>query len=509
MSGRTMSLDDFMNHNPRSGGGGGGFLKSWKKDGQLLGWLHTIAYPVPFYNHPIPRVREVEEDGEKVLKIWGDRWGCHEPEEVVKKQYFRDKKTGKRDVPPTVCPVDMLIEWVYGEVQAGRLDWLEPVFRWEAGSDKLIVTAGGMYNAFRSKDITREQKAQMRRAGIRADEAWNQNFQARLQYLIHLVDDAHPDNGVQKTFEGAALGNKLRKAIADEMKRQGRERGNPSLNPYPFQFEYDDSKDFDERYDVIAMSNKQPSEEVRKLITSELKEPDRDVQPGDCWSLRANLEEHAVLKDIPWDRIFAAAEKKGLMKPPEESKADREATDFDPEKIEQEERQEQRAAAAATSKHLHEVVVGEDHPTWQDETWKPEASMRGTRVVLVVPEDIADEVVKEVTEMFEKAGAVVTERVACEHCGKPMTTHDDACPHCGAKYSAEGALLTRPCLKEGCGAQVEVGKDDEPGICGKCATIHEMHSGKWRMKPTAEAAPEPVQPTRRVRGRGVPFDQRG
>jgi hypothetical protein len=502
---RALSLDQWMDYSPRSGGGA--YLKSWKDDGELLAWLHPEAGVVPFFNHPVPRVHEIEKDGEKELKIWSDRWGCHENEEVLKRQNFR-RKDGIREMPPVFCPGCLLIEWVYQKILEGRVNWLQPLFRWDAGGEELVVVAGGMYNAFRSKDITRQQKAEMRRANIRGDEAWKQDMRARLQYLFHVVDDAHPDRGVQKAFEGQGLGSKIQKAIRDEMTRSGREAGNPSTNPYPFRWEYDSSKDFDEKYNVIAMSNRKPSPEIERLLKSQVQPFDLDVAPGDCWALRANLEEHAVGEvEIPWDRIFAGAEKRGLMKPAQESKADRggDATDFDPKEVEAQQKGE-------PARKQETVEVGEDHPVWSDETWKPAGPLKGSLVLLCMPDHLSSDDFDEVRELFEKAGATVGEIVACEHCGERMTTLDDVCPSCGATYSAEGKLTGRPCVREGCGGVVALGKEGERAICGKCATIHEMADGKWMAivpVPPAEKKPDDAPPPRRRRGQGVPFDRQG
>ena len=57
-------------------------------------------------------------------------------------------------------------------------------------------------------------------------------------------------------FQGKIVGDKLKRAIRKELDRdrKDRDRGNPIKNPYPFRFLYDDSEQFDDKYDVDVLA---------------------------------------------------------------------------------------------------------------------------------------------------------------------------------------------------------------------------------------------------------------
>lgn len=537
----TQSLDDFLNHSTR--GGGGGFLSGWKKDGSIVVYLHPQLWSAPYWNHGIPRVAELtdKETKDKRLVVMTDRWGCHESEALLKRQNYREKD-GTREYPPEVCPVCKLIEAVREAYLTGKIGWTDPVFKWEGDEGELVLLAGGIDNSFASKDLTREQLRELRAAGVKRDDSWKQNLKAKLNYLFCVVDEAHPEEGVQKTFEAKGLGEKLKKAVKDEIRRR-KDRGNPVLNPYPFEWTYDETQSFDDKYDVLARSDDQPSAEILALLQGDPPNVDRDLEPGNCFSLRAELEAHYVGPEgaIDFDAIFAEAERRGLMTPPQETKddTDEELDDEESESAEDVPRVKAEPAKAAMKPAAAKVSVVQIGPTsdaWKaPEKWRAPANVKGAEVHLNPPDEASDEDIAAVRAKVKAAGAVaVGTMVMCDHCDGTMTTLDPSCPTCGAEYDEAGTMVTRPCAAEECDAQVPLDGEGPRFICPKCAAIHEQGEADdegrkgWAVVPKEEPPAAEAVPSRRRRPaaevassagnaastapkagekRGVPFDQ--
>lgn len=557
---RTQGLDEFLHHSTRSGGGA--YLSGWKEEGRIKVYLHTEIWSAPCWNHGVPHVIEYEdrETKDKVLALRTQRWVCHETEEILKRQYFRDRKVGmlgEREAPPVLCPCCFLGEAVIAGIRSGSIVWTEPLFKWEADGEEMVLTAGGLAGLYGKKDLSREQLRELRVAGIRRDEAWKENVSPRLQYLFCVVDAANPADGVQKAFESKGLGDKLKKAVRDEIRRKGGgEKGNPVINPFPFEWTYDDAGQFDDKYAVLAMTEEVPTAEILGLIRGPAPDVDRDLEPGNCYWLRNELEAHYIgpADALDFEGIFAGATKAGLMTPPPESKADADAESD--EDVEEHGASATAVAAArstgggrtpevrgapaarpavraATKPPTIEIDAG--HVAWKTAGWKAPTAVAFADVYLTAPDSATDAQVEAVRKACQAGGAaLVAERVLCEHCDQGMTSVDPTCPHCGAAYDDDGQLLSRPCQVEGCGGQVLLEGDGPAFICGKCGATHEMGAeGTWaahapaatpeeeappprrRRSAAAEAPPAPAPaattkaaaPESDARPRGVPFDQ--
>jgi len=342
-----VGLDEFLKHSNRANNAG--WLK-WRDKGSAKVWIHPRTWSgaprdedgrpkVAIWNHKWFRVIEVEKEGEKELRVVQSRFVSHEPEKVLKKQYFRDDE-GEREHPPVLCPMSFLTDWVYRAIEAGALDWTTPVFHFEGDDPDQAVTlhAGGIVGMFNSRDLTKEQKQQLKNARISPKDSWKENLMARCQYLFLVVDDEEPDAGVLKATEADAIGQGMRKAIKEEMIRKGREKGDPTRRPYPFQWTYDENEPNPQRkYNVIALED-EPRREVLELLREEAPDVAADYQPGDCALLRAEMEAHLCEGvSIPFAEIFAAAEKARLMKPkasePKKAQSKEEGPAADEEKI--------------------------------------------------------------------------------------------------------------------------------------------------------------------------------
>lgn len=305
----TMNLDEFLGHT--STARGGGKILNWKKrnPAQIDTWLHTRSSIIALWRHGWPRIVEIDRDGEQTREVWGGNFNCWESEDVLKRQY---KRTDNDDrlAPPQVCPICLLLEYVRGQVRAGKLSWVEPVFRFEGDDPEAaqVLTAGGLYNAF-GGDLSRQEVADLRRAGIRRDEAWKQSCMAKCSYVFSIVDQTEPEKGVQTAIETTALGDAVKRVIRDQIDALGANEGHPLKHPYAIRWQYKPNEvEFSKKYHALAMPKVVLAPEIRELIfDSPAPDIGAIVGRGNVASLRAVMESHALI-DLPFDRLFAAAE---------------------------------------------------------------------------------------------------------------------------------------------------------------------------------------------------------
>jgi hypothetical protein len=438
-----MDLDAFLGHTAGAGSRGN-FLKNWRKKEppKLTVWLHlAVGMGHARWSHNWPRImiREDRDTGEAKREVWGGTWVCHESELVLRKQRFREAD-GSREVPPVICPLCKTIEVIHEMVLDGRLEWTQPVFRFKGTESEHDVTirAAGIYNGFKSKDLTKEDKAELRSLKIYPSEAWRENAMTRCQYTFAIVDEDHPEEGVQITDEAEALGNAMKRVLKDKIEEIGREAGNPLRTPYPFMWEYRPDEQFEKKYRVVPKTMVECSEEVDALIRSDAPNLDSHLEPGNIATLRSEMESACLIDDFPFDEIFEAAEKLEA----EKKKAAKKAAADD--------------AEDAGNDDTEPPEGGDDAPADDDGTDFEPAKLE------------ADE---------SEAEGDDGELYECDVCDFDELKADDLqCPKCGAVYNDDGDVVSRPCAK--CKEQVETSTDARV-ICGACGTIH--LSGSWEV----------------------------
>lgn len=437
-----LNVDGFLNHKTSSGGS---TVLNWREDGAAVIWLHQKSQIYPVYGHTWYERVEVEDrenNGQKKNLVFRRRFNCHERELINRKQNFRDKSTGEREYPPELCPMDFFLEKVHAAILDKQLGWTEPLFSFESDDpDKCVtLTSGGLIGAFRMKPdkMPDELKQAIRKARIKVSESWVEDVRSKLNYVFVVIGD--PSEGVVIAIEGKAIGDKMKGAIRDKIRAKGREKGDPTIAPYPFEWQFDDSKEFDDKYHVVALEDP-PSPEVLKLFKEP---PPRDLEkftdPGNCLWLFESMRAHFIgdeklgkLLDI--EGCFKKAKEAGLLKEEKKSSiddgddgddGDDDDSDFDPAKIEKE--------------------------------------------------------LESSAELYD-----------CDACGAEKVMAADAfeCPKCKAAYDEDGRLVSRPCVE--CGTAVSV-TEEERVICGKCATIHETKS--WKVLQKGGGEEKPVRRTR-------------
>lgn len=384
------TVDEFLNHKGR--GSGGAYLKNWKKEGSITVAHHVKHVPTAVWFHPFPRVvvRDGKNGAPQTRHVWSGQAVCHERESTLQNQWKLDEE-GRREHPPKRCPHCRMNEWFREMVLTGRLNWLRPVFRFDASDPKESqeLHAGGLYNAFGEKDMDPARVQEMAAAGLYQKTAWRESNLARLNYLMVVCDVGDVQAGAQKVMVPASLGDKVKDTIRKAMLPNvlGPQRGNPFITPYAFMWTYDEKAMMDKKYDVIRAEGVQITPAIERVVRGPSVDTSSDTTPFDFKEAQAFLERHCLLaRGVPWDKFFA---------PPE---ADEE---------------EELRRAPLTPE------VGRAAPA-ADEWSKQHAAAKGA------PEaDAGDD-------------------VACDACGKAIKLSDATCRHCGHKYDVTPDVAAPP-----------------------------------------------------------------
>ena len=433
-----LDLEEFLGYETNSSGGGGKFLTKWKKrqPPELRMWLHTRTPFVTLWQHNIPQMRTFEDrdTGETVRKIWGGKFVCLENEAAVL-QHQNKRSNGVREVPPQICPLCKMLEWTRGELAAGRIKKAQPLFKFEVpllpgeeaedrADDQLRVISAGPFTDT-LKDLSQQDKIDLRRANISLKDAWAENARAKCNFVFRCVDHDNLEDGVQILIETSLVGEKVQQVIRDQMKRQGRAEGNPLLNPYAFQVEHKPKEtQFQNKYHVLDLSPKAypMTEEIRALIV-DTDPPDitRMREPGNVRQLRAQLEQYALIP-FPWDELFGPAE---ATQANPGGEAEDDSFDYganaEPEPAATAPAEVQGKAAPAPKVSAPAPIVTAASPVTASAA-TPAPTAAGTRRRKAEPAPPAPPP----TEPMQDP---------CDDCGHAMKASETKCPGCGAEYA--------------------------------------------------------------------------
>lgn len=291
----ALSMDEFLGHSVR--GSRGQVMKSWTKKGKVLVWLNRNSAIHCVWRHSFKRIVTLKD---KAPEIWGEKFRCFEEDEDVLRNQNR-RQDGVRVYPPT-CGYCRFLEDIRNAIIAKDVSWVDPVFKFEAGGKIETMHAGGLIGFFKSDKLTDEEKAEMASVNVYTKTAWKEESRSKPEYLFCVVDDADPKSGNQVTIETQAIGDKMKRAIGDQMKAR-REKGDPLKNPYPFLWEYSEGASFDDAYNVVAMIEDVPSAEVRRLIDSAGPDVSSITRLTPAAQVRAMLEQNDVM-GIDWKGYF-------------------------------------------------------------------------------------------------------------------------------------------------------------------------------------------------------------
>lgn len=409
------SMDAWLKSSPGKGSSGGKIAK-WKEDGQLDVWLHTKRLPMTIWRHSFPTtvVMEDKETKEKVAHIWSKKYTCHESEDVLDAMWFRDRDTGERKNPPKRCGLCKFNEWLWQQVKLwmDTHEWDEEKKAWKETKkgggkgidpcrtafkfvseakeeENITLHVAGICGIFGKKDPNPDLVEAMKASKIRGTEAWKENTLVKAEYVMCIVNNDKPGDGVQIAIETKGLGEKVKEVIAKVYKSQDI---NIQKTPYCIRWEFDKKAEFSKMYDATAMMKIQPSPRILKLIRGEAPDLTQIKEPFNQQTMRAILEKHCLLKNVPWDDIFPSKDEEKVWEKEDNAEAAKDAADDE----ETEEESDDNADEEST-------VTDDDEDEDEDED--------------------------------DEKG----EKVACDECGKAILMSDAKCPHCGHEYEVAAA----------------------------------------------------------------------
>jgi hypothetical protein len=391
------SIDDFLNHKTRTNNGGGFLSNNWKKGdpAEVDIWLHRRRLPISLWQHRLPTIviRENDDTGEKENVVWSKAYVCREDEAVLKQQYFRDRDTGHRQMPPRKCGVCRLIEYCITAIDSGELKPWTPILEFKGAKGNVVLHAGGICKKLNPEDMSNEEKAAARKAGIDFREVFKENAYARANYLFTVVDNSDPAAGLQFAIEAQLLGDKVKKVIADTRKSFEKGRMDPSLadptkHPYCIQWEFnkDPNCQFNDKYMARRLEHVKLTPKIDELISGDPPDVRNIITPYNAQTMRALLE-RASLVELPWDEIWAC------------------------EPVEEEEVEQFPTRAAAPTPVLKQAAPS--------------------------PEE-------DVCPVCNKTEAQGCQHVACDECGAPTLGTDTTCSVCGVKFEPLMPKLPEP-----------------------------------------------------------------
>ncbi len=417
------STDEFLKHETKRRGE---FLKGeWKENpGYIDVWLHRKRPFASVWQHQIPRidVRDDPNTGSPRRVIFPGSYRCLEDERaVLVDQYKRDRDTGRRKSPPVVCPICLFIEWVREKVWDDELNWLQPVFDFDVGSEKTrtIIRAAGMWGGYKLDRLSDEEKKELSGIGVSPKDGWRENVMASLKYVLCVVDDANPARGVQIMKESQLVGDRIKQAIAKEMKRHPKDRsiGDPVRNPYPIRIEYNENADSPmKKYDAFRMEV-DITPQIEELIT-ETDAPDISMMEGNYSpkTLQSQLERVCQIDAVPWDDFFTEESEKLLSSEPEKphKEAKPAETRRAPDAVGRTVASSANTGAGGGDSEVRDARRGERSRV----SGRPETPRSPPK-----PDP--------------------HEEVLCE-CGKLMRASDTKCLHCGLEYEVDAEPLPPP-----------------------------------------------------------------
>lgn len=430
-------LDGFLSD---TGRGGSAWLSKWKEAGKIVVWLHTKSSPVKVYAHSFIVEDEIKDDetGKKKKILRFPKFVGPDSAEVYDKQFFRNRDHGGPERAPDRDPFLILREWLRVKCEAGELAHDDVVFEWTDHKNSSIIkwTAGELSGLVKT-----------------GKRNFNHTLAAKCEYILAVIDDAHPDKGAQIARESKLLGDKLREEIKNQIESDG-DDGNPEVNPYAFKWTFDGNASVANMYGVSRFNRAKLTDEIRDALASD--PPDiakyAEVHPDDMTKIRAAFEAAAQI-DLPLDQIFSEdpAVRRAILRG-DVVKSGGTAGRRAPERERQ--RETEAEPTPRTRKKVERADDADEEPAPRTRKRKEEPK----------PEPKPE-----------------PKRIPCDECGHPMLPTESKCPKCGAEYEVDGdekpatskpATQAKPATSKPKAEPEDDGDDgdEKPSACWSCGS---------------------------------------
>lgn len=394
-----MDIDDFLKPPSTGGFSGSKYLKKWKEDGSIVVVLHQqptaekkhISWPVWGHTFNVRKTIKDRKTGVEKEILGFERFVSPDSEEVNQKQFFRnrpqdDGPLGQLQAPPKLDPFLLLREYLYQEIEAGRMSPDTVVFSWT--------------NPQKNNELTEWTAGRLSRHEKSTRTTWNHSLDSKLEWFFAVVVPSQLENGVVLARETSLLGKEMRKEIGNQIDSEGVEGGNPLITPYAFKWKFDkDARSPMDAYSANRFNRQEITAEIMEAIqTDDFPNPANQTVPkaGDKAKIRAMFEDAARI-DLPWELLFVDAW----------DDSSKDADEFRDEET------------------SHGVPADSDRKPAARETAVSTGTKTRTRTrkrtKVKPPWDVSEE-----------------NRVACEDCGTHMHPGWKVCPGCGAEYDLEG-----------------------------------------------------------------------
>jgi hypothetical protein len=423
------------------------FLPPWRKKGRITTWLHPKTKFAKVLRHKwFEIVQFTKRNKEEVSFIRYTNFVCHESVDFLSLSKDRGEDL-RRDHHAHKCPMDLMIEWVEGEVIAGRIAPNEVIFRFDDGDSEHLVElhAAGLTGLINLDAAPERWRKQCKKAGVLQKNPWSENLNPKLSHVFQVVDDSDPSE-VKWAVEPPDLFINLKEAIAKEKKRSGDDDGDPRIKPYALLWEFDEAeakKNFGRGNSVTPQPKRTLTSKIERLLKGPKRTDQAEiVTPGNCLELRASME-NAVVDGInmPFDDFFKPAKQAGLMKASSQQKP---------------------AQAKQQDKERDEEPKSDPKPKTSQKA-KPAAATGKSN--------------KEDDEPEDKKPA--SDASTCDMCEEEIGDDDFECNSCGTSFDQDNNYEIDGIKCKDCGTLVpvndcETAEDASEHICPKCATVHKL-----------------------------------
>lgn len=421
-------------------GGGYNRLRNWKEDGEIVVWIHTKTLIHKRLFHMVPYVgqREDEDTGKKKTSILYLPFVCHEDVN----EYLR---LGK-NFEPMHCPLCRFIEHLKnnGNIADGETVWDSSIG--DRKRDRVCTKADFVGDTDGGGD-------------------WRLTFKPSIQYILAVIDNDHPGDGISIAAEKFSLGEKIKSAVQKEIDRRGPDEGDPDRNPYAFKFVFNSkSRTPSDYYDAYPLDRIEMTAEIEELLGQDAQDLSAWISPGDTKILREAMEAHVTVDDVDFDDLFdnvlenvgtksdeseEAPKSKPKSKPkakPKERKVSKErkvAKEPEPEPDPEPETQEddtpmmecpscrgkgkkKNGKECKVCDGTGQVEAPDDDEEEEAPTPPPPKQTKGrTKERKVAPPEPEEE---------EKSQDDEEDVAECARCHKDVAMSATSCPHCGATF---------------------------------------------------------------------------